>query len=237
MRVIRQVRARKTYDALIAAGFRLLQHREFQTITVAAFAASAGYSVGAFYSRFQSKGEFFDELLKCHLRDQRIARERLIRTLPDDELVYRLLENLAENQWKRRWFWRAVLISSIDKPKPVRDQSDEFAAALIAAIRERSKRVLRRGEIRHARQRAEVIVSVINHMIVCGIRPAFGRRGGALEELVRTFTPLSGHDGLLIDHQCQRAPNSEVCRAPTRASDSKFSLSRPSKELTFANRS
>ncbi len=60
-RKIRQKRSQKTYDALIATSFKLLEQREFDEISVAELAQKAeGYSVGAFYARFHSKDELFD---------------------------------------------------------------------------------------------------------------------------------------------------------------------------------
>ena len=55
---IKQKRSKKTYDALIKSGFRLLKKREWASITIAELSRAAGYSVGAFYTRFRSKDEF-----------------------------------------------------------------------------------------------------------------------------------------------------------------------------------
>ena len=65
---IMQKRSKKTYDALIKTGFRLLKKREWDSITVAELSQSAGYSVGAFYTRFRSKDEFFDALVVHHFK-------------------------------------------------------------------------------------------------------------------------------------------------------------------------
>ena len=66
-RRIKQKRGRKTYDALIETGFALLEHRELETISIAELARAAGYSTGAFYTRFRSKDEFFDAMIAHHL--------------------------------------------------------------------------------------------------------------------------------------------------------------------------
>jgi AcrR family transcriptional regulator len=52
---IRQKRGQVTYDALIDTAFALLADKEFDEISVAELAQTAGYSVGAFYARFRSK--------------------------------------------------------------------------------------------------------------------------------------------------------------------------------------
>jgi AcrR family transcriptional regulator len=64
---MQQRRGRKTYDALIEAGFALLEHRELEAIPIAELAKLAGYSTGAFYARFHSKDEYFDALVARHL--------------------------------------------------------------------------------------------------------------------------------------------------------------------------
>ncbi|MEW5917890.1 MAG: TetR/AcrR family transcriptional regulator [Gemmatimonadota bacterium] len=50
-----QSRARKTSDAIIAAGLALLREHNFDEVSVAAIAQRAGVSVGGFYARFEGK--------------------------------------------------------------------------------------------------------------------------------------------------------------------------------------
>jgi len=72
-RNIMQKRSKKTYDALIKTGFRLLKKREWDSITVAEISRSAGYSVGAFYTRFRSKEELLDALADHHRKARKAA--------------------------------------------------------------------------------------------------------------------------------------------------------------------
>ena len=57
-----QPRARATRDALLAAARELLRTRDFDELSVADLASSAGLSVGSFYGRFRDKASFFDVL-------------------------------------------------------------------------------------------------------------------------------------------------------------------------------
>jgi hypothetical protein len=66
-RAIKPDRGRKTYAALVETGFQLLESRDFESISIAELARSAGYSIGAFYARFDSKDEFFHALTARHL--------------------------------------------------------------------------------------------------------------------------------------------------------------------------
>ena len=91
-RQIRQQRSRKTYNALVATGFKLLQKRELEAITISELAAKAGYSVGAFYSRFRSKDEFFDAMVARHLEERTADRNQIFATASNENLVYALVD-------------------------------------------------------------------------------------------------------------------------------------------------
>jgi AcrR family transcriptional regulator len=134
---IKQKRGQKTYDALIATGFKLLAQREFEAITIAELARAAGYSVGAFYARFKSKDEFFDALIAQHIAERTRTREHLFATLPDDVWINEVLGESVNYYWKRRRFWRAALIRSIKDShfwQPIREQAGMFASAFIRRI-------------------------------------------------------------------------------------------------------
>jgi AcrR family transcriptional regulator len=64
----RQKRSREMSEALLEAGQRLLRKHSLATLSVEDICASIGASVGAFYSRFQSKEAYFQALqhLACH---------------------------------------------------------------------------------------------------------------------------------------------------------------------------
>ncbi|MFC1841153.1 TetR/AcrR family transcriptional regulator, partial [Thermodesulfobacteriota bacterium] len=68
-----QKRSKKTYDAMIKTGFKLLRKRPWDSITIAELSRTAGYSVGAFYARFKSKDEFFDALAAHHRKARKAA--------------------------------------------------------------------------------------------------------------------------------------------------------------------
>jgi AcrR family transcriptional regulator len=63
----RQKRSRAMSEALLEAGMRLLTRRSLAELSVEELCASIGASVGAFYSRFQSKEAYFHalQLLAC----------------------------------------------------------------------------------------------------------------------------------------------------------------------------
>ena len=90
-KTIRQKRGRKTYDALIATTFELLEDREFDDISIAELATKAGYSVGAFYARFRSKDELLDAMVARHVEGRQAARDRVFASASADALVEALM--------------------------------------------------------------------------------------------------------------------------------------------------
>lgn len=74
----RQQRSRETTLALLAAGAELLCTRGLAELSISELCAHIGATVGAFYSRFESKEAYFNALLALTLRD---GREQLL-TLP-----------------------------------------------------------------------------------------------------------------------------------------------------------
>jgi len=59
---VKQDRAQKTRDRLLAAGFKLLRRKHFDELSVADIARAAGCAVGSFYLRFVDKDQYFQAL-------------------------------------------------------------------------------------------------------------------------------------------------------------------------------
>src|SRR6185295_20416466 len=89
---IKQKRSQKTYEALIATAFKLLERREFDDISIAELTQKAGYSVGAFYARFKSKDELFDAMVQQHVQNRRKTRQRQFEETSDARLLHDLLD-------------------------------------------------------------------------------------------------------------------------------------------------
>ena len=67
----RQQRSRETTQALLAAGAELLCSRTLAELSISELCVQIGATVGAFYSRFDSKEAYFNALLALTLRDGR----------------------------------------------------------------------------------------------------------------------------------------------------------------------
>jgi AcrR family transcriptional regulator len=65
----RQKRSRETTLALLAAGAGMLRKRSLAELSIEALCAEVGATVGAFYSRFESKDAYFNALMALAARD------------------------------------------------------------------------------------------------------------------------------------------------------------------------
>lgn len=74
----RQKRSRETTLALLRAGAGMLRTRSLAELSIEALCAEIGVTVGAFYSRFESKEAYFNALMALAARDgeQRLAEIR-----------------------------------------------------------------------------------------------------------------------------------------------------------------
>ncbi|HEY5567151.1 MAG TPA: helix-turn-helix domain-containing protein [Gammaproteobacteria bacterium] len=199
-RRIKQKRGRKTYDALIETGFRLLEQRELEAISIAELAKAAGYSVGAFYARFRSKDEFFDAMIAHHLEHRTKARSHLFATVPNDALVHGLIDELVSYYWKRRRFWRAALVRSIRDPdfwQPIREHGREYASLLIARISKQARRRLTKVEETNVRFAFQIALGTINNAIINRPGPLLIGQAQFVENLARAFRLVSDYDSLM----------------------------------------
>ena len=76
----RQKRSRETTLALLQAGAALLRTRSLAELSIEALCAKVGATVGAFYSRFDSKEAYFNALMALAARDG----DRRLAELPGD---------------------------------------------------------------------------------------------------------------------------------------------------------
>lgn len=197
---IKQKRGQKTYDALIATGFRLLAHREFESITIAELSQEAGYSVGAFYARFKSKDEFFDALIAHHLVDRRRTRERLFANVEGDEWIRAVIGEAVSYYWRRRRFWRAALMRSIhdsDFWQPIREQGHEFATLCVRQIEKDAGRSLTKPEEMNVRFAVQIALGIINNTIINRPGPIFMGQQEFVDNLTRAFRLVSGYDEIV----------------------------------------
>lgn len=87
----RQKRSRETTLALLTAGAEMLRQRSLAQLSIEALCSEVGATVGAFYSRFESKDAYFNALMALAARDgeRRIADMAADRSGRDADLSAR----------------------------------------------------------------------------------------------------------------------------------------------------
>src|SRR3977135_4182205 len=79
----RQKRSRETTSALLKAGAEMLRTHSLAELSIEALCREVGATVGAFYSRFESKDAYFNALMALAARD---GESRLSRMKEDKRL-------------------------------------------------------------------------------------------------------------------------------------------------------
>ena len=199
-KVFKQERSKVTHDALIEAGFVLVDQKDIESISIAELAREAGYSIGAFYAQFRSKDEFFDALIVNHLNKRTETQRKLVTTLPIIDLVDNLVANVVRYYWQHHVFWRAVLRRTLRDPDywtPFRSHFKESNDRFIARIELETGRALEKRERDNITFAFQTIMGLINIAIVNQPGPVFIGQKQFVEELTRAFKLISGIDALL----------------------------------------
>lgn len=199
-RAIRQRRGQVTYRALLEAGLTLLQEEELESITVADITRKAGYSVGAFYTRFHSKDEFFEALVLHHLETRTEELIALFARLPLERLASDYVVNLVNYYWPRRRFWRAVLHRCMRDPdfwEPIRQRWHVHSGRFIERVVEEIKRPLTEGEERRINFAFQVSLGTVNSMLIYRTGPVAIGQQAFVEELSRVFVQTANINALM----------------------------------------
>jgi AcrR family transcriptional regulator len=199
-RSIKQQRSHKTYNALIATGFKLLEQRELDEIGIAELAKAAGYSVGAFYARFRSKDEFFDAMVVRHMEQRTKDRNRLFAKASDENLIDLYIRDLVRYYWKRRRFWRAAMIRSIRSPgfwEPLRLHGHALAQLLIDRMSKQAGRPLSAVEQTNVRFAFQIAFGTINNAIINRPGPIMIGQALFVANLARAFRLVADYDRII----------------------------------------
>lgn len=132
----KQARSRATRDALIKAGRRLVETRDFDELSVAEIAQAAGCSVGAFYFRFADKDGFFRALVADALGDGS-AIQAALHQAAADEIAARMVALTLAFYRRRRGLLRAAIRRSMSDPtiwEPLRRRGHAMADVLVRRL-------------------------------------------------------------------------------------------------------
>jgi AcrR family transcriptional regulator len=110
----RQKRSRETTAALLRAGADMLRTYRLEELSIEALCAEINVTVGAFYSRFESKDAYFNALLGLAARDgnamqSRMMQDNRLADLPLDALCDTLVRHTIEWMRAHEGIMRAAL--------------------------------------------------------------------------------------------------------------------------------
>ena len=92
----RQERSRKTFEALLDAAEALGVEKTYDQISVQEIASLAGFTVGAFYARFQSKSALLQALMNRYEAMVGLAQESIADVEADERLIGRLAASFVK---------------------------------------------------------------------------------------------------------------------------------------------
>lgn len=194
----KQERSRKTRDALLAAGWKLLASRSWDEITVGDIVKAAGYSVGSFYTRFADKDAFFDGLAAEWIERSRARREAMYaRLTPRHDFVAELILDSYRALLAHQHFWRAALVRGAASAafwKPFRELGLQLIERALELRRLALGRELREDEARHLRFAFQMANGLINNSLVNRPGPIQPGTPEFESELVRGLKAVAGID-------------------------------------------
>jgi AcrR family transcriptional regulator len=165
----KQRRGERTRDRLLAAGQRLIAKRDFDSMSVADIAATAGCSVGAFYQRFRDKDAFFGALIAQYASQARATTLIVFANDDDDSLIGTLVAATAARFRNNAGLIRAAIRRRMEDAEiwePIRLHGYFAADCFIERLAARRGRKLTADEIVATRFAFQVLYGTLNNAIV-----------------------------------------------------------------------
>ena len=208
----KQARSRKTRDALIAAGWKLLARHPWDNVTINDIVKTAGVSVGSFYTRFADKDAYFETLASewvVRRGAQRIANLQHVGK-GEDYLAQAILDTYRttlaghvsvealvtyRTTLDNQHFWRAALVRGAAHPafwKPFRELGLRVMARVLELRETELGRSLSEEETRHIRFAFQMANGLINNSIVNRPGPILPGSPEFEIELVRGLKAVAG---------------------------------------------
>lgn len=192
----KQARSRRTRDALIAAGWKLLAKHPWEEVTINHIVKAAGVSVGSFYTRFADRDAYFETLAAEWISQRSEQRIRELESLGIDEdyfahVVLDTYHVTLENQH----FWRAALVRGAAHPafwKPFRELGLRVTGRVLELRAAELGRPLTDEETRHIRFAFQMANGLINNSIVNRPGPILPGSPEFETELVRGLKAVAG---------------------------------------------
>lgn len=192
----KQNRSRKTRDALLAAGWKLLAKTSWDRLSVNDIVAEAESSVGSFYSRFADKESYFDSLASEWLERRRTQTQEMYGRLQcTDDYVDAVVMDVYRSVIGCRHFWHAAIVRGVNVPEfwvPFRDSGLRRIKEFIRLRSDELGRALSAQETRDIRFAFQMVNGVINNGILNRPGPIMLETREFEVALLRSFRAVAG---------------------------------------------
>jgi len=192
---VKQSRAQRTRDRLLAAGFKLLRRKHFDELSVADVANAAGCAVGSFYLRFADKDQYF-----LAIAEQRRTQSRgQLATWYDGatlgDIVERAVTRDLEFVLEHPNLWRAALRKGTTDPEfwqEFRELGRESVMRFIECYSQLIGRKLGEPEMEFIRFAFQVMRGTINNTLINQPGPVPLEDPTFRRQIERAFRLVSG---------------------------------------------
>ncbi|HTY93293.1 MAG TPA: TetR/AcrR family transcriptional regulator [Steroidobacteraceae bacterium] len=192
----KQDRSRRTRDALLAAGWKLLGRTSWDQLSVNDIVAEAKSSVGSFYSRFADKESYFDSLALQWLERRRAHNQVLYERLRcTDDYVAAVVMDVYRSILGCRNFWHAAMIRAVRVPEfwvPFRESGLRRIREFTRLRTEELGRELTARETQDIRFAFQMVNGVINNGILNRPGPIMLETREFEVALLRGFRAVAG---------------------------------------------
>jgi AcrR family transcriptional regulator len=192
---VKQDRAQKTRDRLLAAGFRLLRRKHFDELSVADIARAAGCAVGSFYLRFVDKDQYFQAVAEMRRLNSLGQLEGWYQGVTRGSLVSRAVSRELEFVIEHPNFWRAALKRGTTDPtfwQEFRVLGRESVDRFLEVYATLERRKLGAQEEEHIRFAFQMMRGTLNNTLINQPGPLHLSDGAFRRQIERAFALVSG---------------------------------------------
>ena len=195
---VKQSRAGKTRDRLLAAGFKLLRRKHFEELSVADIARAAGCAVGSFYLRFADKDQYFLAIAETRRVQSRSQLESCYEGAALDSIVTRAVGRDLEFVLEHPNMWRAALRKGTTDPdfwQEFRELGRQSVDRFIECYARLLGRPLVNDEVENVRFAFQVLRGTLNNTLMNQPGPLQLEDPEFRRQIERAFRLVAGFEG------------------------------------------
>jgi len=194
---VKQTRAQKTRDRLLAAGFKLLRRKHFDELAVADIARAAGCAVGSFYLRFADKDQYFLAIAEVRRAQSRGQLDVCYADATLDDVVERAVGRDLEFVLEHPNLWRAALRKGTTDPdfwREFRELGRESVTRFIESYSGLLSRPLTGEEVERVRFAFQMMRGTLNNTLMNQPGPLQLEDAAFRRQIERAFRLIAGID-------------------------------------------